>query len=165
MSVVTFLGSPVSIAGSLPTAGQIAPGFTLCTVDLSDITLADFKGKKVVLNIFPSIDTPVCATSVRTFNEVAASKENTVVLCISADLPFATKRFCSAENIHNVQTASLFRAPDFAENYGVAISDGPLAGLASRAVIVINEDGIVIHSELVNEITEEPSYETALSIL
>ncbi|KXF81601.1 thiol peroxidase [Enterovibrio coralii] len=165
MSAVTFFGNPVSIAGSLPTAGQMAPNFTLCTADLSDVTLADFKGKKLVLNIFPSIDTPVCATSVKTFNEVAANKENTVVLCVSADLPFATKRFCSTENIHNVQTASLFRAPDFAKNYGVAITDGPLEGLASRAVVVLNEDGIVIYSELVKEITEEPSYDAALSLL
>lgn len=165
MSTVTFQGNPVNVSGTFPGSGEKVASFTLCGADLSDINLSDFAGKKVVLNIFPSIDTPVCATSVRVFNEKAASKENTVVLCISADLPFATGRFCEVEGIEGVVTASFFRAPSFTDSYGVNINAGPLAGLAARAVICLNEESTVVHSELVKEITEEPNYQAALDSL
>ncbi|QUM84349.1 thiol peroxidase [Moritella sp. 28] len=165
MSTVTFQGNSVSLSGSFAEKGTQAPNFTLCGADLADITLQDFAGKNVILNIFPSIDTPVCATSVRTFNIEAASKENTVVLCISADLPFATGRFCEVEGIKDVKTASFFRAPTFTEDYGVNINEGALAGLASRAVVCLNTEGLVVHSELVSEITDEPDYAAALAAL
>ncbi|CEO41599.1 thiol peroxidase [Photobacterium kishitanii] len=162
---VTAEGKKVSISGSFPQSGQQAPEFTLCAADLSDLTLSSLKGKKVVLNIFPSVDTPTCAMSVRAFNKAAADVTNTVVVCISADLPFATSRFCAAEGIENVKTASFFRAPEFTQDYGVNINAGPLKGLAARAVIVINEDGQVIYSELVAEIKDEPNYEAAITAL
>ncbi|CAH8189253.1 thiol peroxidase [Vibrio aestuarianus] len=162
---VTFQGNPVSISGLFPNSNQVAANFTLCAEDLSDLTLNDLKGKNVVLNIFPSIDTPVCAASVRAFNEKAASLDNTVVLCVSADLPFATSRFCGAEGIDNVQMASFFREPFFTESYGVNLNEGALKGLSARAVIVINQDGIIKHSELVSEITDEPNYEAAIMAL
>ena len=162
---ITFQSNPVSISGQLPLAGQTAPAFTLCAADLSDLTLTSLKGKRVILNIFPSIDTPVCAASVREFNEKATNIDNVVVLCISADLPFATSRFCGAEGIEGVQMASFFRAPEFTEEYGVNLHEGALKGLASRAVVVINEEGKVIYSELVSEITDEPNYEAAMAVL
>lgn len=165
MSNVTFQGNPVSVSGTFPAVGTKAPAFTLCSADLSDVTLSDLKGKKVVLNIFPSIDTPVCADSVRRFNKEAAALENTVVLCVSADLPFATSRFCGAENIENVKTASTFRSPSFTEDYGVNLDAGALKGLATRAVVVIDEEGTVIHSELVAEITNEANYDAAIAAL
>ncbi|MCX4025786.1 thiol peroxidase [Endozoicomonas sp. SM1973] len=165
MSTVTFQGNPVSVSGKFPATGEKVPAFVLCGADLSNIKLNDFAGKKVVLNIFPSIDTPVCATSVRTFNQKAAAKENTVVVCISADLPFAAGRFCEVEGIEGVTSASFFRAPEFTESYGVNINEGPLRGLAARAVICLNEEGLVVHSELVKEITEEPNYQAALDSL
>ncbi|PSW13883.1 thiol peroxidase [Photobacterium sanctipauli] len=165
MTQVTFQGNAVNVAGTFAVVGSQAPAFTLCGADLSDVQLADFAGKKVVLNIFPSIDTPVCAASVRAFNEKAASQDNTVVVCISADLPFATGRFCETEGLTNVQTASFFRAPTFTQDYGVNINEGALRGLAARAVICLNEEGLVVHSELVSEITEEPNYEAALAVL
>ncbi|MGF1703028.1 thiol peroxidase [Photobacterium makurazakiensis] len=165
MTQVTFQGNAVNVAGTFAAVGSQAPAFTLCGADLSDVQLTDFAGKKVVLNIFPSIDTPVCATSVRAFNEKAASQENTVVLCISADLPFATGRFCETEGLKNVQTASFFRAPTFTQDYGVNLDEGALRGLAARAVICLNEEGLIVHSELVSEITEEPNYEAALAAL
>ncbi|EAS63537.1 thiol peroxidase [Photobacterium angustum] len=165
MTQVTFQGSPVQLAGTFPVVGTQAPAFTLCGADLSDITLDSVKGKKVVLNIFPSIDTPVCALGVKAFNQKAANTENTVVLCISADLPFATGRFCEAEGIENVQTASLFRSPEFAEAYGVKLAEGALRDLATRAVVVLNEEGLVIHAELVAEITDEPNYDAAIAAL
>ncbi|PKF50943.1 thiol peroxidase [Enterovibrio nigricans] len=165
MTKVIFQGNAITLAGSFPQVGTQAPEFTLCGADLSDVVLTSLRGKRVVLNIFPSIDTPVCALGVKAFNERAANSQNTVVLCISADLPFATARFCAAEGIENVATASFFRAPEFAELYGVKLAEGPLTGLAARAVIVINEEGLVTHAELVSEITNEPNYDAAMTTL
>lgn len=165
MATVTLKGNKVNTNGNLPAAGTSAPDCTLTKADLSDIKLSDFKGKKVVLNIFPSIDTSTCATSVRVFNEKAAELDNTVVLCISKDLPFAHKRFCGAEGIENVMSLSDFRHPDFATKYGIRIEDGPLAGLDARAVVVLDEKGTVKYSQLVSEISEEPDYEEALKVL
>ncbi|HRR33198.1 MAG TPA: thiol peroxidase [Kiritimatiellia bacterium] len=165
MARVAFKGNPVMTAGDLPAVGAVAPAFTLAGQDLADITLKDFAGKTVVLNIFPSIDTPVCAASVRRFNAEAAALGDTVVLCISADLPFAAGRFCAAEGIDKVHTASTFRAPEFGTQYGVVITEGPLRGLLSRAVIVIGADGQVMYTEHVAEITQEPDYEAALRAL
>ncbi|MFD1009415.1 MULTISPECIES: thiol peroxidase [Oceanisphaera] len=165
MSTVTFQGNAVAVSGQFPQAGQAAADFTLTDGDLNDVRLADFKGQKVLLNIFPSVDTGVCATSVRTFNEKAAALSNTKVLCVSMDLPFALGRFCGAEGIENVQTASAFRNAEFLNAYGVALSDGPLRGLSSRAVVAIDEQGKVIYSELVAEITEEPAYDAAIAAL
>jgi len=164
MATVTFKGTSVQTSGDLPDVGSAAPDFTLVKQDLSETILADYKGQCLVLNIFPSIDTDVCATSVRTFNEKAAELENTTVLCISLDLPFAQSRFCGAEGIENVVTASAFRAA-FGEHYGVLLVEGPLAGLLSRAVIVIDEAGNVIYTELVPEIAQEPDYDAALAVL
>lgn len=154
-------GNPVHTAGNLPAAGSPARGFKLVALDLSEKTLQDYKGKKIVLNIFPSIDTPVCANSVRQFNKDAVQADNTVVLCISKDLPFAQKRFCGAEGIDKVVMLSDFRS-DFGKDYGVEMSDGPLLGLLSRAVVVLDTDGKVIYTQQVPEITEEPDYEKAL---
>jgi len=165
MAKVTFKGSPVTTVGDLPAAGAAAPSFTLAGRDLSDVTLAGFAGKTVVLNIFPSIDTPVCAASVRRFNAEAAALGDTVVLCVSADLPFAHGRFCSVEGLDKVVPLSVFRAPEFGRDYGVAISEGPLRGLLARAVVIVDETGIVKYSRLVAEITEEPDYEAALRAL
>lgn len=165
MTQVTFQGNPVNVAGAQAVVGNKVADFTLCAADLSELSLASFAGKKVVLNIFPSIDTPVCAQSVRTFNELAAAKDNTVVLCVSADLPFATGRFCEVEGIENVQTASFFRSENFTTDYGVNLDEGALRGLAARAVVCINEEGVVTYSELVSEITEEPNYSEALAAL
>ena len=165
MAQVTFQGSPISTNGNLPAIGQVAPDFTLVAADLSEKSLADYAGKRKVLNIFPSIDTGVCAQSVRTFNKRASSLDNTVVLCISADLPFAQARFCGAEGLNNVITLSTFRNAEFLQAYGVAIADGPLKGLAARAVVVIDENDNVIFSQLVDEITTEPDYEAALAVL
>lgn len=164
MAQITFKGSPVQTAGELPAKGDTAPGFTLVKQDLSETTNADYKGKKVILNIFPSIDTGVCALSVKAFNQKAAALENTVVLCVSMDLPFAQGRFCAAEGIENVVTASAFRS-NFGDHYGVTIADGPLAGLLSRAVVVIDEAGNVIYTEQVPEIAQEPDYKAALAAL
>lgn len=165
MSSVTFQGNPVAVSGQLPAVGQAAPDFTLTGADLSDIKLADFQGRKVLLNIFPSIDTGVCATSVRKFNEKAAALSNTQVLCVSMDLPFAGSRFCAAEGIDNVQIASAFRHGDFLTRYGVALNDGALRGLSARAVVCIDEQGKVRHVERVAELTNEPDYEAALQAL
>ena len=162
---VHFQGNPVSVAGSIPQAGSKAQAFTLVAKDLSDVTLGQFAGKRKVLNIFPSIDTGVCAASVRKFNQLATEMDNTVVLCISADLPFAQARFCGAEGLENVQNLSTLRGREFLENSGVAIADGPLAGLTARAVVVLDENNNVLHSELVQEIAEEPNYEAALAVL
>ena len=162
MAKITLKGKPINTIGALPKVSVQAPNFTLTKGDLSELTLNDYKGKKIILNIFPSLDTAVCASSVRKFNEAAASLKDTVVLCISADLPFAQSRFCSAEGIKNVVSASVFRAPEFGKNYGVTIVDGPLAGLLARAVVVVDAKGEVIHNELVAEITQEPNYEAAL---
>ena len=164
MTDITLNGTPVHTHGSLPTVGTKAPGFTLVGNDLSPIALADFAGSRLILNIFPSVDTGICATSVRTFNERAAGLENTTVLCISRDLPFAQARFCGAEGIENVTVASDFRTT-FGEDYGVTMISGPLEGLLARAVIVVDEKGTVVHSQLVPEITTEPDYEAAIAAL
>ena len=165
MAQVTLKGNPVQVNGELPAVGSKAPAFSLVAGNLSDVTLSSFAGKRKVLNIFPSVDTPTCATSVRTFNAQANELANTVVLCISADLPFAQARFCGAEGLENVQNLSTLRGREFIENYGVAIADGPLAGLTARAVVVLDENDNVLHSELVKEIAEEPNYEAALAVL
>ena len=165
MASVTLRGNPVEVAGSLPAVGSQAPAFSLTNGDLNDIGLAAFAGKRKILNIFPSIDTPTCATSVRKFNEKAASRAGVAVLCISADLPFAQKRFCGAEGIEGVDNLSTFRNPGFAEAYGVKLASGPLAGLTARAVVVLDENDKVLHSELVAEIGSEPNYDAALAVL
>ncbi|MBD7977253.1 MULTISPECIES: thiol peroxidase [Pseudomonas] len=165
MTQVTMRGNPIEVSGNLPQAGQQAPAFTLVGQDLADVTLASFAGKRKVLNIFPSVDTPTCATSVRKFNVEAGKLSNTVVLCISADLPFAQKRFCAAEGLDNVVNLSTMRGREFLETYGVAIAEGPMTGLAARAVVVLDEQDKVLHSELVSEIGQEPNYTSALAAL
>ncbi|MBL9078885.1 MAG: thiol peroxidase [Planctomycetes bacterium] len=163
MAKITFKGNPVATVGDLPRIGTPAPEFTLVKNDLAAIGNRDVAGKNVVLNIFPSIDTGVCATSVRKFHQQAASMPNTVVLCVSKDLPFAMKRFCGAEGIDQVVTASAFRGPDFGQAYGVTMADGPLAGLFARAVVVLDAKGKVVHTELVPEIAQEPDYAKAIA--
>ncbi|MBB3323877.1 thiol peroxidase [Atlantibacter hermannii] len=163
--IVHFQGNPVSVVGQIPAQGSKAQPFSLVAKDLSDVTLGQFAGKRKVLNIFPSIDTGVCAASVRKFNQLATSVDNTVVLCISADLPFAQSRFCGAEGLSNVITLSTLRNPQFQQDYGVGIEEGALKGLTARAVVVINEQDEVVFSELVNEITHEPNYDAALEAL
>ena len=165
MATVTLRGSPVSVAGTLPQPGQAAPDFTLAAKDLSDVTLAQYAGKRKVLNIVPSLDTPVCQTSTRKFNEKAGSLANTVVLVISADLPFAMKRFCEAEGINNVVSLSTMRGRDFHTKYGVDLADGPLKGVTARAVVVLDENNKVKYSQLVPEIKNEPDYDAALAAL
>jgi thiol peroxidase len=165
MSQVTLKGNPVNVDGTFPTVGNKAPDFTLVGNDLADVPLAHFAGKRKVLNIFPSVDTPTCAMSVRHFNESASKLDNTVVLCISADLPFAQARFCGAEGLTNVVNLSTLRGHDFLQNYGVALSSGPLAGLAARAVVVLDDHDKVIYTELVGEIAHEPNYDAALAAL
>ncbi len=162
---VTLGGNAIPLAGNFPNKGDTAPAFSLVGKDLSDVTLASLAGKRKILNIFPSIDTPTCATSVRQFNAKANVKPNTVVLCISADLPFAQGRFCGAEGLSNVVTLSSMRGREFHENYGVAITGGPLAGVTARAVVVLDENNRVLHSELVSEIKNEPDYAAALAVL
>ena len=162
---VTLGGNPITIAGKFPKKGDSAPAFSLVAKDLSDVALASFTGQRKILNIFPSIDTPTCAMSVRQFNAKANALPNTVVLCISADLPFAQARFCGAEGLNNVVTLSTMRGRDFLEAYGVAVCSGPLAGVAARAVLVLDENNKVIHSELVSEIKNEPDYAAALAVL
>lgn len=164
MNTVTLQGMPLAISGSLPEIGTKAPDFVLAAQDLSDIRLSDYKGKRVVLNIFPSLDTDVCAASVRRFNVDASKLKNTIVLCISMDLPFAAKRFCTINGIENVATASGFRS-DFGSEYGVRIEDGAMRGLYARALVIIDEEGKVIGKELVAEITKEPDYALAMSLL
>ncbi|GAA3710265.1 thiol peroxidase [Nonomuraea antimicrobica] len=165
MSDVTFKGTPVTVAGSFPRPGDSAPAFRLVGPDLAERSLDDFGRQTKVLNIFPSLDTGVCAASVRRFNQIAADHPDVAVLCVSADLPFAQKRFCGAEGIENVTTLSLMRGREFLADYGVAQESGPLAGLAARAVIVLDGDNKVIYSELVPEITQEPDYDNALPAL
>lgn len=162
MATVTMQGNNVNVNGTLPSKGDTVSDFELVGADLGSVKLSDFAGKRKVLNIFPSIDTGVCATSVRKFNEQAAALDNTVVLGISEDLPFAQARFCGAEGIENVKMGSAFRNSQWAEQMGVAIADGPLAGLTARAVVVLDEDNTVLHSQLVPEITSEPDYDAAL---
>jgi thiol peroxidase len=165
MAQTALGGSPVNTSGDLPAVGAPAPAFTLTKSDLSSVSSADLAGQNVVLNIFPSIDTPTCATSVRTFNQRAASLENTTVLCVSADLPFAQGRFCGAEGIENVTTASTFKNPEFLTDFGVGLVDGKLQGLCARAVLVLNPSGDVVHGELVPEIASEPDYDAAIAAL
>ncbi len=164
MAQVTLRGNPFNTSGELPAVGSSAPSFSLVGSDLSEISSGDLAGKKVVLNIFPSIDTPTCAQSVRQFNEKAAGLDDTVVLCVSEDLPFAAGRFCGAEGIENVKTGSGFRS-DFAEQYGVRLTEGPLAGVMARAVVVVDENGDVAYTQLVGEIADEPDYDAALAAL
>lgn len=165
MAQITLGGNPANTNGDIPANGTQLSDHTLSKADLSPTSLSDYKGKKVVLNIFPSIDTSVCATSVRTFNQSAASLDNTVVLCVSKDLPFALARFCGAEGIENVETLSDFKAPEFAQELGVLITDGPFGGLNARAVVVLDEEGKITYSELVPEVGQEPNYDAALAAL
>jgi thiol peroxidase len=164
MAHVTLRGNQLTTNGDLPSVGSKAPDFTLTGSDLGDMTLDSLAGQKVILNIFPSLDTPTCATSVRTFNQKAAEREGTVVVCVSQDLPFAMTRFCGAEGIENVKVASGFRS-SFVDDYGVRLEDGPLRGLSARAVVVLDESGTVTYTELVPEIAQEPDYESALAAL
>lgn len=165
MATVTLKGNPVSVAGTLPAKGAAAPDFSLTNKDLKDVALAEFAGKRKVLNIVPSLDTPTCAKSTRVFNEKASGMSNTVVLVVSADLPFAMSRFCSAEGLNNVVTLSTFRSHGFHSQYGVDITDSPLKGLTARAVVVLDQNNKVVHSELVPEIANEPNYDAALAAL
>jgi len=165
VSTVTLKGEPVSVAGNLPKKGDSAPDFSLVNKDLKAVSLRDFAGKRKVLNIVPSLDTPTCQKSTRMFNEKASAMTNAVVLVVSADLPFAMSRFCSAEGLNNVVTLSTFRDHGFHRRYGVDIVDSPLEGLTARAVVVLDEANKVLHSELVPEIANEPTYEAALAAL
>ena len=165
MAQITLQGNPIETVGELPQVQAQAPSFTLTKTDLSDCSLSEYYGQTVVLNIFPSIDTPVCAASVRKFNAEASTVENTVVLCISADLPFAHQRFCEGEGLDRVIPLSVFRAPEFGQNYGVTITSPPLTGLLSRAIIIIDKLGQVVYTEQVPEIAQEPNYEAALAAL
>ena len=164
-TAVTLGGAPVTLYGTFPTVGQTAPAFTLVDKDLKDVALKDFADKRKVLNIVPSLDTAVCATSARKFNEAAGKLDNTVVLVISADLPFAMSRFCVAEGLDNVTPLSLMRGRDFMRNYGVKIADTVLSGVTARAVLVLDEQNRVVHAELVDDITHEPNYDAALAVL
>lgn len=165
MATITLKGNPIETSGSLPAVGDTSPGFTLVKSDLSEASLSDFVGKTVILNIFPSIDTPVCATSTRRFNSEADKLDNVVVLCISADLPFALGRFCGAEGLETVIPLSVFRAADFGKNYGQTVTTGPLAGLLARSVVVIDPTGKVTYTEQVPEIAQEPDYDAVLKLL
>ena len=165
MATTAFQGNPINTSGDLPAVGGTAPAFSLTGGDLGAVSSEGLAGGRVVLNIFPSIDTPVCAQSVRTFNERAAGLEDTTVVCVSADLPFAAGRFCGAEGIENVTIGSTFRSPEFLDDYGVGIVGGPLGGLCARAVVVIDSGGTVLHSQLVPEIVDEPDYDAAIASL
>ena len=165
MAQITFKGNAIHTLGNLPEIGTAAPDFKLTASDLSEKTLSNYQGKNVVLNIFPSVDTGVCAESVRKFNKEVSAVDNTVVLCISKDLPFALNRFCAAEGLQNVETLSDFKTNDFTNAYGVQMTDGPLNGLLSRAVVVINPEGKVVYNEQVPEITQEPDYNNAINAL
>ncbi len=165
MTEITLRGNPIQVVGDFPQPGQKAKPFRLVGAGLADVELSSFAGKRKVLNIFPSIDTPTCATSVRKFNAQASSLDNTVVLCISADLPFAQARFCGAEGLENVVNLSTMRGREFMTDYGVAIASGPLVGAAARAVVVLDEQDQVLHSELVSEIGSEPNYDAAIAAL
>ncbi|HOP58068.1 MAG TPA: thiol peroxidase [Bacteroidales bacterium] len=165
MATITLQGNPVNTSGNLPLKGSKAPGFTLVKSDLGSLSLSDLKGKKILLNIFPSLDTSVCASSVRKFNAVAAEKPGITVLAISKDLPFAHDRFCTTEGINNLITLSGFRNKSFGKDYGIDIIDGPLEGLYARSIVIINEEGTIIYTELVPETTQEPDYDSALKAL
>ena len=164
MSTIRFHGEPANTVGELPAVGSAAPAFALTAADLSDLTSESLAGKRVVLNIFPSIDTGVCAASVREFNKRAASLDNTAVVCVSADLPFAASRFCAAEGIDHVLVGSSFRS-SFGKDYGVTLLDTPLAGLLARAVVVLDAEGTVLHRELVSDIADAPNYDAAVAVL
>lgn len=164
MATITLQGNPIETSGELPAVGSAAPAFTLTKTNLSDVTLADFAGKTVILNIYPSVDTGTCATSTRKFNALASNLPGVAVLCVSADLPFAHSRFCGAEGLENVVSLSTFRHPDFGKTYGVLITTGALAGLLSRAVVII-KDGKVTYTEQVPEIAQEPNYDAALAAI
>jgi thiol peroxidase len=165
MADITHRGNPVHTIGELPAVGSTAPDFRLTDANLNDVSLADFKGKKKLLNIFPSIDTPTCALSTRKFNEYATKHPNAVILMVSADLPFAQQHFCSAENTHNVKTLSMMRDRHFAKDYGVLLLDGLYQGITARAIVVIDENDKVLYTELVPEIRQEPNYDQALAAL
>ena len=165
MATITLRGTEIHTNGELPKVGEAAPDFNLVDADLGDVSLATYKGKKKLLSIVPSLDTPVCATSTKKFNDVAKEKSNAVFLMIAADLPFAMSRFCKAEGTDNVVTLSMMRSRNFAKDYGVLIEDGPLAGITARAIVVIDENDKVIHSELVPEIAQEPDYDAAIAAL
>ncbi|OEY65878.1 thiol peroxidase [Marinobacter sp. X15-166B] len=165
MSTVTLDGNPITLSGELPATGDTAPAFTLTSQSLDEVTLDTYAGQRKVLNIVPSVDTGVCAASTRKFNEKAGALDNTVVLVVSADLPFAASRFCGAEGLQNVTTLSTFRNHRFLQDYGVGIEDGPLAGLCARAVLVLDENNTVLHRQLVDEIKNEPDYNAALAAL
>jgi thiol peroxidase len=162
MATVTLQGKPQHTLGDLPKVGTPAPDFTLTKTDLSEVNLSHFLGKKIILSIFPSVDTGTCATAARRFNEQCQAMKDVVVLCISADLPFAQKRFCATENLNSIVPVSTFRHSEFGKNYGIALTSGPLAGLLSRAVVILDEKGKVIYTQLVPEISAEPDYENAL---
>jgi len=165
MSTVNLRGTPVRVEGNFPQAGTKAPDFQLTNSALADVSLQDFAGKRKVLNIVPSLDTPTCATSTRKFNELASKLPNTVILAVSADLPFAAKRFCSIEGLQNVDHLSSFRHPEFMTAWGVKLAEGPMTGLTTRAVVVLNENDAVVHSEMVAEIANEPNYDAVLKAL
>ena len=165
MAQVTLKGNPVQTIGDLPAVGAEAPGFTLVNKELQEISLKDYAGQKVVLNIFPSVDTPTCAMSVRRFNAEIGKRDNAVAVCVSMDLPFAHARFCGAEGLEKVVSGSAFRNAEFGEAYGVRITDGPLQGLFARAVVVVDGNGKVVYNQLVSEIADEPDYDTALGAL
>ncbi|MDE6277860.1 MAG: thiol peroxidase [Muribaculaceae bacterium] len=165
METIYFNGQPCHTYGEVPVVGSKAPDFKLIGKDLNEISLDDFKGKTVVLNVFPSLDTPVCAASVRRFNQEASKLKDTVVVCVSMDLPFAMSRFCTTEGLDNVVVASAFRSPKFAQEYGLQLVDGPLEGLLARCVLIIDKDGKVEFRDLVNEITMEPDYDAAIRVL
>ena len=163
MTTITFKGNEIHTNGELPAVGTTAPDFTLVNKDLADVTLANYGGKKKLLNIVPSLDTPVCATSTKKFNDVAKDREDVVILVISADLPFAQSRFCGTEGVDNVIPLSMMRSRNFSKDYGVLIEDGPLAGITGRAVVVLDNNNKVLHTELVPEIAEEPDYDKAIA--
>lgn len=163
MASITLKGNPINTCGDLPAVGSVAPAFSLTGADLSEVTLDSFRGKHVILSVVPSFDTPVCANSVRKFNESVGANENSVVVNVSMDLPFAQKRFCESEGLEHVANLSGFRSPDFGAAYGMTIVDGPLAGLFGRAIVVVNPEGVVTHVELVPEIAQEPDYDAALA--
>ena len=165
MTEITLQGNKINTNGDVPKVGSPAPEFILVDSDLKDVSLSNYDGKNIILNVIPSLDTPVCQKSTKIFNERASALSNTVVLAVSADLPFAMKRFCSTESIESVKPLSMMRSRNFAKDYGVLITDGPLSGITARAVIVIDKNKKIIHSELVQEIANEPNYEAALSCL